>query len=94
MAGANPLDGLSDFLRGIGLSDATTDATLDAEAERLCAERGIEAKVASCRYGVLVLETQPQQAVLLKYELDSLLSEMISLGFEEVKEVKVKVSRS
>ncbi len=94
MNGANPLEGISGFLRSIGLSETSASADLDAEVTRLCQERGLSATVGSSRYGILVLEAQAQHAALLKYETGALQQELVALGFVDIVEVRVRVQRT
>lgn len=97
-SGAQPVshhvEELDGILKSVGVASAPTRSTADERARQLLADKGLEVKVESLRWGRLVLSGDPVTARLVRYEKDRLVDELaVQLGEGVVTEIVVRVRR-
>lgn len=88
-------DGVSGILAGLGLGAATTQARdgLIEHVDRLATERRVSIWVHGLRYGALTLAAPPQDAALLRLDLEAIREQLNAVLKDTVDRITLRVDR-
>lgn len=89
----NVTSGIEGLLVALGVSTTAARDGVEETVTALLTERGLRARMVQLRWGTVLLETDPQTARLLDFELDVMTRELRSRFPGEVETVRVRVAR-